>query len=250
MGQSQAKEVMTYPAGTLCSELLDNEQKKTNTGIPCAASVTKFQYTTSMEEFTKKMSEHTQANRLPDGTLSPAVAAQFPHSDAKGINDANIIVCYESKEKCEAALQQAKAAWATLKDDLYGEPERMVIEGVVYPIAKFLFDEPNTLIPVGMSFGTYPLKPHVTLEIFTACLTEEAMAMFRNEFGLLWLWAGLGKVADGRPMAIISAVYSCEAACAVVSPKIGNVLKKAGMMELMDGSPFLRVVGPGFMIKK
>jgi len=234
MGQGQAKEVMPYPAG----------------GIPCVASVAKFQYTTSMEEFTKKMSEHSKDNPLPDGTLSPAVAAQFPRSDAKGINDANIIVCYESKEKCEAALEQAKAIWASLKDDLAREPERIVIEGVVFPIAKFSFDEPNTLIPVGMSFGTYPLKSHVTLDIFKACFTSETMAMLRNELGLLWMWAGVSKVSEGKPMAIISAVYSCEAAAAVVSPKIGNVLKKAGFSELMDGSPFLRVVGPGFMIKK
>ena len=117
-------------------------------------------------------------------------------------------------------------------------------------MAKFLFDDPLTMIPIGMSFGTYPLKASVTLDVFKGCLSSEGMAMLRNEFGLLWMWCGVTMHPNGKPMAIISAVYSCEAACAAVQPKIGNVLKHIGMMELMDGSPYLRVSGPGFIVKK
>lgn len=235
-GGGLAKEVMPYPVG----------------GIPCAASVTKFQVKTNMEEMTKKMGE-MMPEIIPtlEGTLPITMAIQFPRSDSKGINDVNMIVCYGNKAQADGSSDKAKAAWGKLGEDLAGPPERQVVEGVVFPVAKFLFDDPLTLIPVGMSFGTYPLKPSVTLDNVKAVLTSEGMAMLRNEFGLLWMWLGVRDESEGNSKtAIISAVYSCEEACAVVQPKIGKVLKKLGMVDLMDGSPYLRVQGPGFMIKK
>jgi len=235
MGPSKAVEIMPYPVG----------------GIPCAASVTSMQLKITMEESKKKMQANFE-KVLPtlEGTLSPIVAIQFPRSDAKGINDVNMLVCYGSKAQADVNLGKVKAHWEHLKEDLVGEPKREIVEGVVFPIAKFLFDEPFTLIPVGMSFGTYPLKPYVTMDVFKAALTSEGLAMLRNEFGVIWMWAGVTKDADDKPMAIISAVYSCEEACVAVGPKIGKVFEHMGFTGLMDGAPFSRKAGPGFIVKK
>jgi len=230
MGGVAAKETMPYPVG----------------GIPCAATVTKFQFKTDKEEFIKKLALSVQ-DIVPtlEGALSPTMAIQFPHPEANDVNEATVIACYESKAHADGNIDKVKAGWADMKDDLVGEPVRMVVEGACFPIAKFPFDDPLSLIPVGMSFGTYPLKGDVTLQDFKKCFSSECMAMLRNEFGLLWMWVGVS-----GSMGIISTVYSCEEACAAPAPKIGKVMKQMGALDLMDGSPYLRVVGPGFMVKK
>jgi len=183
--------------------------------------------------------------RSLDGLLSPCIAMQFPT-----LNNLTQVVPYRSRTAAEAATDKVHEKFQQLAFLLDGKPERQLVEGRVWPFAKFAFDEPYTLVKCGMSFTTYPLRDDVTSRTWNSLYTSEWVSTLHREFGMLWLFSGVGSGPDGRPMAVVSGLYQCQEAALAVQPKIGVVLERMGALELLSALPYERSVGAGYTVKK
>mmetsp|Transcript_122776 Transcript_122776/g.319267 ORF Transcript_122776/g.319267 Transcript_122776/m.319267 type:complete len:210 (+) Transcript_122776:409-1038(+) len=178
------------------------------------------------------------------GLLNPCIAMQFT-----GSNCMTQIVPYTDRKWADIATPQVLAKFDEVEFMLDGHPTRRLLEGTVWPISAFSLDRPYELIPCGMSFTTYPLKKGVTLEMWNGLYTNEIVKLLSSEFGILWLFSAVDIAAEDGPVGVVSALYLCEEAAQMVQPKIGEVLKRMGCLELMRGLPYERTVGKGWTLR-
>jgi len=217
-------------------------------GVPCVALIAQMDLCVSREQFKSSYQSTgvTDSLRKMNGLASPSVAFQFG-----GQKRATQIVPYLTHKDAELA----KTVWDAKFQEYLGLnlidsiPQHKLVQGNVWPIAKFAYDDDYTLIPCGMSFTSYPLKAGTKLKEWRGLFTDEAIAELSAEFGLLWLFTAVHEGPDKKVTGYISGIYQCWEAAAAVQPKVGASLKKLGLLDMLSALPYERTVGAGLTIK-
>jgi len=241
---------MGQAAVTICSK--DSKgvyrNKCPKGGVACVASIAQMELCVSREQFTESYQRVgvTGALKKMPGIANPSVAFQFGNQKR-----ATQIVPYLTKKCAELAKSTWEATFQQFVDLnlIDGIPQHRYVQGNVWPVARFAYDEECTLIPCGMSFAVYPLKVGTTLEEWRGLFTDEAIAELSTEFGLLWLFTAVHQVPNKKPTGYISGLYQCCEAAASVQPKVRASLKKLGLLDLLSALPYERTVGAGLTIK-